>query len=1040
MSFGGNAVSSSINSQNGCDGFIRKKMTHPTLKVLIIGLFLLSTTAFSQTEFWKTGAQANAMNPLMPCFMAESLFAGASFIYQDKSSDIIVSLYKTDAWDTGVLYFCIPGKDSLYYLFRNLKNGSNPTIINLSKLFTIPVGTEICFAYRTTKPYDGTVSFEDTTPKYTGPNLPASQYITKVSNDSYGKRWAVAGRIKTPGGIPTDSVEFGFEDSKSGDIDFNDIVFHARGLGLNIEKPPLPKLDSSVVYDKTGDGIADYLTLFFRDSVFGGSIKRVSLEWPPLGGAKQVALASLSMLDKKTCSFSDIGVSQFCTRGTGRDTAVLDSFGVSVFRADSTRDGIGPLLIHEALLVERFTPGNDTLFVKFSENVNIDAIADTAFILIKNKGQSNERRIKLTLLGQATGFGSNDSIRFLLPDLGLDAPKAGDYVAIYSTGTVVDLPRKNHSHPDNTPVPIRLINKEIPSISKSVIYDANGDGIGDSVTAFFTDAVDTAKLSAFHLKWPTKSTDTINLGKKYHRVTDKSISIPFTPAISAGIATTGEGTIFVSFKSTPNTIIREQNVEDGIGPLLRKNKAFVVERFTDGNDTFLVTLTERVRVSAITGESFFLIKKGSQKKIILSVLGIASNLQGDTAISFAARILNAGDAPASGDSIQIFDKGPVEDFFTNRAHPNNTPVELIAIKRPIPITGAAYYDEDGNGVVDQVRIQFAGRINDLQSISVVLEWLVDGEKGVVKKLEYDPFNSNGIIAYAEDIFGQILSDRTGGEMNAFITFKQAGNSIGMAPVADKAGPVIIAAAYCPFWETTGATKNDTLRVRFSEEVLDINPLSREPFEFITSENIPYTMKLQQIAHAVDSAAFLVESIIGIPFPQQRDSIWINHIAGVSDNKKTTQNVEKNKRVWLTIKQRPFIFRIIVLGPVDPVDFTIPDSIRISDKIVKGIVIMLTPNIQVPDHIFKNTGCKISVYDPLGNLLVKGEEFENYNQNLAVGVKKVTGKNRIVVNWNGKNAQGRCVGGGEYFAKVVVSLPDGGRQVFSAVIPVKKNRR
>lgn len=199
-------------------------------------LLLLSLNIQAKVDFFRTGAQMGQGT------VADSFFLGASFVYLDTTSDVIVSyLSKSAAWE-GKLYFMIPDiKDSAYYLFTNKPENhpNEPSRVNITKIFKLKANTRIYFRYDTKK-----FNVTPLNPKYTGENVSGTDLY--VSNDTHlwkgqsgDRRWSTAGRIKDANGDPTDSAEFTFEDNPNGDFDYNDIIFRVKGLGLNFEVIPV---------------------------------------------------------------------------------------------------------------------------------------------------------------------------------------------------------------------------------------------------------------------------------------------------------------------------------------------------------------------------------------------------------------------------------------------------------------------------------------------------------------------------------------------------------------------------------------------------------------------------------------------------------------------------------------------------------------------------------------------------------------------------------------------------------------------------------
>ena len=111
---------------------IKKNLRIISIVLAVYG-FLFSPV-HARVDFFCTGAQMGLG------VMSDSLFLGASFIYQDNSKEVVVSFFASDAGWEGRLYFMVPGiTDSAYYLFTNKPENhpNEPTRVNLSNIFDI---------------------------------------------------------------------------------------------------------------------------------------------------------------------------------------------------------------------------------------------------------------------------------------------------------------------------------------------------------------------------------------------------------------------------------------------------------------------------------------------------------------------------------------------------------------------------------------------------------------------------------------------------------------------------------------------------------------------------------------------------------------------------------------------------------------------------------------------------------------------------------------------------------------------------------------
>ncbi len=401
---------------------------------------------------------------------------------------------------------------------------------------------------------------------------------------------------------------------------------------------------------------------------------------------------------------------------------------------------------------------------------------------------------------------------------------------------------------DTAKITINILDVEEPSapdIDSAVIYDGNGDGIGDSLFIVFKSGFSLFSPYKAKLTWPNGNADIHTLDITQANIQNsREVTIAFTPFSNAPVLTQGTGSVTVLFDSLGVDLERTADVLDGIGPLL-KDKAYLVERFIPGNDTLTVLFTEKVAVDAIKSKSFILIKGNSGDEIELTLLDPAVDQGNEESILFAIADLGS-DAPQEGDSVKILHTGPVVDKRVNHAHSDNTPVPIVLVKRPNPVEKAAYYDTNGDGIVEQVRIHFAKEI-DPSSLKCRVTWLLDNASGNVDNLEYYNNDHKILKADIKDIFGSVQKDRTSGKMKLTLTYTDLNNvTADYSDVLDRAAPVITEALYW-FSATFNSNQGDTLLVTFSETVKDIN--AEEPFDLLqTSTNSTYSLRLEQIGH------------------------------------------------------------------------------------------------------------------------------------------------------------------------------------------------
>ena len=151
----------------------------------------------------------------------------------------------------------------------------------------------------------------------------------------------------------------------------------------------------------------------------------------------------------------------------------------------SIADSVGPLL-ESATLVERLGPGDDVLFISFTENVTFDVVQGQSLTLIKGT-----QRIPL-MVDSAAPLAGTPMIRVVIKDMGENSPAAGDSLMITPAGPIVDA-SGNHAHELNRPVELQI--RQVPAdIVQAVYQDLNADGRVDNVVLSFNKKVNPSQM------------------------------------------------------------------------------------------------------------------------------------------------------------------------------------------------------------------------------------------------------------------------------------------------------------------------------------------------------------------------------------------------------------------------------------------------------------------------------------------------------------------------------------------------------------------
>lgn len=780
-----------------------------------------------------------------------------------------------------------------------------------------------------------------------------------------------------------------------------------------------PPLEESTIFDQDGDGVGDSISINlkypFPDKY---TLKTGDFSWPTndIDYSENLSNTNLST-DKKVVSFSynPGNGSKVWTKGTSKIDLTIDSSGTDSKHSGALEDGIGPVLM-EAQVVKRYIPENDTFRVIISEPVNIDDIKGMSFILLK--GSATGREISIEPLNKVKDLtGGKYHIEFLVKDLGVDAPKSGDWLKILSSGPILDN-KKNKSHKDNRPVPIEFTNGSLntwPEIDYSYIYDRDGNGIADSIKMKFKGSfIDSMIPEKVTFSWPKNIFTYTKDIKDSHKFNNNTIAFSFTPDNGATMMTDGKSSITLSLDSLGTTIKRKATLNERIGTVL--TEAFAVKKYTPKDDTFYVKLSESVKVSDISGKSFILLKGGKTgKEVSLSPIGSVKDVDSDgTYIRFSVKDLGS-ETPQYGDWIKIKHNGSVEDLLNNKPHKNNPPVPLQFLNTDVPLKSALYEDTNGNGIIDNIDLIFYDTLETtvFKKLQFDVLWTGVTVKDVPAKLIGN--DQMKVELDVEKLLkkNSVTHNKTSGEMVIYIHYKD--EKITFNDVQDKASPVITRAIYKPSSFTRG--KKGELSITFSEEVKRIS--SSKPFTLLShdkSKEFSFTLE-NHLQNNVDGN-FVVTEINEIKTPERGDSIWINYKKDVQDIFNNTQDVKNNKKVPLEIIYPPFTLTPHAIGPHKP---RAKLSKELQGSMKYGTAIVLIPNQYIPLKILKQVHCNLTIYDPLGNTIassIDGKEIISSTE------KSIKSNNIILMNWSDTNGNKRIIGSTVYLGVVEISYPHG----------------
>lgn len=651
---------------------------------------------------------------------------------------------------------------------------------------------------------------------------------------------------------------------------------------------------------------------------------------------------------------------------------------------------------------------------------------DTLYVSVKNPESGDSISVMLLETGDSTNiFQTVNTISVV----GLPASQSGKNQISMTGGDMVWVKYVDPTDSTDSSEAYIISKADFPVAKRGWIKDTDGNGSIDQMVVEYSIKVKDLPDS-LSLGFPLASTvRSIRPSDDEFKLSDSThLTIKFKPELSAGItgfrsAAQKQGKSYLTHQNS----IKVSNfiVADSAGPVLTDDAVLSERVGKESNgeqiDTLVIRLSESVPMQIIEGDNLLLRKDG--KDYPLAIQRILKAVPD----SFIFTLIVKGDEIiADGDSIWLNPEGDLTDFAANHPHPNNPRVPVI-VKAAVPqIEYSCYKDTDRDGRVDLIIVEFLKEIRK-EDLGFKFTWREHSEKSAGSDLLSFIDESKKKISI--DISDMIKDTVTSGVMRLIVKHADFPDDRISIDVKDSAAPVIISAEFTSADDTTG-NKPDTLLVKFSEDVADID--DDKPFILYNIETgKQYTFTIITPGNNMGSThKFLVKSINGIEIPGDKDSIWINGDAGVSDEYGNKVRTSDNHHAPMKVNQADFTI-IVDKGP-NPL--VINKSVFEDDGHVPfngetGIVIRVKAVAKVVTRV-KMEGT-IEIFDALGNKVFKGKSEKSRNNS-----------SNIYFLWNGMiNTQtknnGRYVANGTYHAILRVYREDGQKTVTKFNIGVKR---
>lgn len=277
-------------------------------------------------------------------------------------------------------------------------------------------------------------------------------------------------------------------------------------------------------------------------------------------------------------------------------------------------------------------------------------------------------------------------------------------------------------------------NHDLPSLDSAFIFDTNGDGVGDSIAAYFNGKLENIEYDNYQYNWP-------NSGDFKPLVGDLAVNggvHSFSGVVSTLPNEVGAGSIKVDVHSTASgkDANLETKLKDKIGPVIQ---AATLTKGNNTMDTLVLHFNKDIDPSWTKGAGYLL--NGNP----ISMEAVKKD--GDV-----WTFVVPSDAVKAGDEIEIAvtcETNKCPDGLVKAADGNKT-----GKNNPVKISNSGqnyeddknsgFWDTDGNGRMDQATLGFQDPITkeELKDMEVTLYWV--DNKGNVLEIKPDLSDSKRV--------------------------------------------------------------------------------------------------------------------------------------------------------------------------------------------------------------------------------------------------------------------------------------------------------
>ncbi len=581
-------------------------------------------------------------------------------------------------------------------------------------------------------------------------------------------------------------------------------------------------------------------------------------------------------------------------------------------------------------------------------------------------------------------------------------------------------------------------NPDMPALDSAFIFDTDGDGVGDSIAAWFSGNTEAADLDSFFYSWPdgkdfTEFNGTFTYKNGVLGLSEVETTLP---------ADSGEGKLKVYATALSGaTGVLNTELQDKIGPVIES--VTILPGVNGDEDTLVVNFNKDIDSLFNKGDAFVL---PNGNKIYVTAI----EKEGDTWIFVA----DSG-AVSVGDSLSIALNGGLMAADGNEPS-YNRPAEVKNAGRVyLSDENNGYFDFDGDGRMDSVSVGFKNAITQeqLETLDLRFYWLDTAGNVLEIKPDVDDLvlSKNGkVVTYAlsekwESLIQAGLTSINNEDygyaalVNTAVVNDSVVETLSYLEMNDRMAPVIMSVFLEP--ESEWKSSPDKLVIEFSESV-DIEALTSADgyIDFLVAgEWVNYDLSNAGWSENNTKLEIFVardEPLLDRANP--RDSIRLASVSGGIQDVYGNEVAESSPVVMIEGDPRVLVETSSFIG-LDRValasrgaSFTqrvFPEGTSVKDEMGKSLGVML--DIAYATIFDDSTGAELDlskigmewemhVYTNLGGFVANSHSSIRCDDSAFDG-NCFDNPKRIYLRWNLRSDEGRKVGVGVYVAKFYLKV-------------------